>query len=168
MGQDKLQPEGQGETVLHSATTQVQPAVPDCSCDIADGPSDKSDLPRSNSPTSDIGEDACVARTIGCAMALTVQPQLKNRMEAASAQAVNRGHKVVTMIEVPDEEDDTTFRQWLTNGSPIASPKCKVTALPTPPESQTQTPVKRLLTEVTLPTVAMPPAASAKAPEAPH
>ncbi len=44
------------------------------------------------------------------------------RMEAASAQAVNRGHKV-TMIEVPDEEDNIAYKQWLANGSPITSPK---------------------------------------------
>ncbi len=29
--------------------------------------------------------------------------------EATSTQAVNRGHKV-TMIKVPDEEDDVTYR----------------------------------------------------------
>ncbi|SJL15452.1 uncharacterized protein ARMOST_18950 [Armillaria ostoyae] len=32
--------------------------------------------------------------------------------EAASAQAVNRGHSV-TCIEVPDEDDDTAFQLWL-------------------------------------------------------
>ncbi|SJL11279.1 uncharacterized protein ARMOST_14682 [Armillaria ostoyae] len=32
--------------------------------------------------------------------------------EAASAQAVNRGHSV-TCIEVPDEDDDTAFQIWL-------------------------------------------------------
>ncbi|SJL16255.1 uncharacterized protein ARMOST_19775 [Armillaria ostoyae] len=33
-------------------------------------------------------------------------------LEAASAQAVNRGHSV-TCIEVPDEDDDTAFQLWL-------------------------------------------------------
>ncbi len=37
--------------------------------------------------------------------------------EAASAQAVKRGHSV-TMIEVSDEEDNTTYQWWLTKGSP--------------------------------------------------
>ncbi|SJL10455.1 uncharacterized protein ARMOST_13841 [Armillaria ostoyae] len=32
--------------------------------------------------------------------------------EAASIQAVNRGHSV-TLIEVPDEEDDTAYQLWL-------------------------------------------------------
>ncbi|SJL17084.1 uncharacterized protein ARMOST_20626 [Armillaria ostoyae] len=32
--------------------------------------------------------------------------------EAASAQAVNRGHSV-TCIEIPDEDDDTAFQLWL-------------------------------------------------------
>ncbi len=46
--------------------------------------------------------------------------------EAASTQAVKRGQQV-TMIEVPDDKDNTSFRKWVTNGSP--------TTLPTPPES---------------------------------
>ncbi|SJL15338.1 uncharacterized protein ARMOST_18831 [Armillaria ostoyae] len=33
-------------------------------------------------------------------------------LEAASAQAVNRGHSV-TCIEIPDEDDDTAFQLWL-------------------------------------------------------
>ncbi len=32
--------------------------------------------------------------------------------EAASAQVVKRGHQV-TMIEVPDDEDDTSFQKWV-------------------------------------------------------
>ncbi len=97
--------------------------------------------------------------------------------EAASAQAVKRGH-TVTMIEVPDAEDDTAFRQWQKRGSPIASPKRSTTTLPTPPESPTKTtsplpnegvgPTCITKNEVTSPTVAMPSAASAKVQEAPH
>ncbi len=45
----------------------------------------------------------------------------EERKEAASTQAVERGHQVA-MIEVPDEEDDTAYQQWLAKGSPIVTP----------------------------------------------
>ncbi len=41
----------------------------------------------------------------------------EERKEAASAQAVKRGHQV-TMIEVPDEDDDTTYCRWLQKSGP--------------------------------------------------
>ncbi len=56
-------------------------------------------------PLGNVDEDQRVAKTIGCAMAPTNQAE---RMEAASTQAVNRGHKV-HMYEVPDPEDDASF-----------------------------------------------------------
>ncbi len=62
------------------------------------------------------------------------------RKEAASTQAVKRGHQV-TMIEVPDDEDDMSFRKWVANGSPTISPKRREIALLTPPDSPT-TPTK--------------------------
>ncbi len=54
--------------------------------------------------------------------------------EAASAQAVKRGH-TVTMVEVPNHDDDTAYRRWLAKGSPTASPKRCASALLTPPKS---------------------------------
>ncbi len=54
--------------------------------------------------------------------------------EAASAQAVERGHQVV-MVEVPDEEDDTAYQRWLTKGSPLVILTQPVVTLPTPPDS---------------------------------
>ncbi len=42
------------------------------------------------------------------------------RKEAASTQAVERGHQVA-MIEVPDKEDNTAYQQWLAKGSPIVT-----------------------------------------------
>ncbi len=92
------------------------------------------------------------------------------RMEAASTQAVKRGHTVI-MIEVLDEEDDTTYQQWLAGGSPIASPKQRASALLTLPESlKTTSPLPNegvgptcvRKNEVTSPTVAMPSMASTK------
>ncbi len=84
------------------------------------------------------------------------------------------------MIEVPDHDDDTSYRQWLKKGSPIVSPKRKSAKLPTPPESLTPTKTTSPLpnegvgptyvpkNEVTSPTVAAPSMASAKVREAPH
>ncbi len=54
--------------------------------------------------------------------------------EAASAQAVKRG-PTVTMIEVPNLDDNTTYRQWLEKGSPVGSLKRKSAELLTPPDS---------------------------------
>ncbi len=105
---------------------------------------------------------------------------------------------MVTMIEVPDKEDDTAYRWWVAKGSPLVSLTRHEVALPTPPESL-KTPTKTLhwdsrctniippkgtptspppnkeagLThirkdEVTSPTVAMSSETSAKVQEAPH
>ncbi len=96
--------------------------------------------------------------------------------EAASAQAVNRGHKV-TMIEVPDQDDDVAYRRWLERGSPIFRPKRKSAGLPTPPDSPKMMspppnggvgPTCVNKEEVTSPTVAEPSTASAKVKEVPH
>ncbi len=136
--------------------------VSDCSCNIRSSPVIKLNLLlQTNTPPGDPDEDAHVARTVGCTMAPT---KTAERMEAASAQAVKRGH-LVTMIEVPDEEDNTAYQQWLANRSPIASPKQHKTALLTPPDSPILT-TKTLPNEgveVTSPMVAMPSVASAKA-----
>ncbi len=61
----------------------------------------------------------------------------EDRKEAASTQAVERGHQVA-MIEVPDEEDDTAYQRWLAKGSPIVTLTRPVTTLPTPPDSPIQ------------------------------
>ncbi len=107
--------------------------------------------------------------------------------EAASAQAVKRGHQV-TMIKVPDNEDDTSFQEWIKSGSPMIFPKQHISTLLTPPDSPTiptKTPKKPLnpislppnegvgpmyvrKDKVTSPTVATPSVAGAKVEEAPH
>ncbi len=88
----------------------------------------------------------------------------EERKEAASAQAVKRGH-TVTMIEVPDSEDMTAYERWLQRGSPVVSPKRKPAAMPTPPDSPKTTspplnegvgPTCVSKNEVTSPTVAVP------------
>ncbi len=75
--------------------------------------------------------------------------------EAASSQAVNRGHKV-TMVEVPNKEDDMAYQQWLAQTT-------KIMSTPGPPDlSKTATTPR-----VTSPMVVTPPAANAKAEEVP-
>ncbi len=39
------------------------------------------------------------------------------------------GHQV-TLIEVPDKEDDTAYQRWITKGSPIVTPTQPVATLP--------------------------------------
>ncbi len=144
--------EGAGPTGKSVHLAQVKPAVPDCTYGMDwGGPS--------RAVTDSHPDNSSGYR------------EAEEREEAASTQAVNRGH-TVTMIEVPDEEDDTAYRQWLKRGSLMVSPKRKSVALPTPPESPTKTtsslPNEGVsLTcvsknEVTSPTVAAPSTASAK------
>ncbi|SJL17461.1 uncharacterized protein ARMOST_21012 [Armillaria ostoyae] len=85
--------DGQGETGNSAFAVQAQPAIPrDGLPSTRDG--DRSILPR-NEPGS-----------------AKAQKRPATGLEAASAQAVNRGHSV-TCIEVPDEDDDTAFQLWL-------------------------------------------------------
>ncbi len=103
--------------------------------------------------------------------------EAEERKEAASAQVVKRGHQI-TMVEVPDDEDDTSFWKWVTGSSPTISPKRKSAVLLTPPKSPTKTtsslpnegvsPTCVSKNEVTSPMVATPSVASAKVQEAPH
>ncbi len=76
-------------------------------------------------------------RTSGSPPVTGKDNQKAERQEAASTQAVERGHQVA-MIEVPDEEDDTAYQQWVAKGSPIVTPIRPVAVLPTPPDSPIQ------------------------------
>ncbi len=68
----------------------------------------------------DPDEDTLVARTVGCATAPT---KTADRGQAASAQAVKRGPQV-QMEEVPDHEDDMSFRlSHKTNRGSSAAPE---------------------------------------------
>ncbi len=101
----------------------------------------------------------------------------EDREEAASTQAVERGHQVA-MIEVPDKEDDTAYQQWVAKGSPIVTPTRPVAMLPMPPDSPIQ--IGRTYTDnqtyrdwqtqgkVTSPTVVAPITADAKVREVPR
>ncbi len=115
---------------------------------------------------------------IGCACPNnpSEHPGAEERKEAASAQAVKRGQQV-TMVEIPDEEDDTAYRRWLQKGGPDDKLKGELVAKPTSPDSPKPTsrlpnegvdPTYVPRTEVTSPMVAVPVEASAKAREVPH
>ncbi len=80
------------------------------------------------------------------------------------------------MIEVPDDEDDMSFRRWVASGSPTISLKRKSAELPTPPDSPKTTspppnegvsPTCVSKNEVTSLMVAAPSTASAKVRKAP-
>ncbi len=85
----------------------------------------------------------------------------EERKEAASAQAVKRGPQV-TMVEVPDDDDDTAYRRWIQKGNPdTLDPTSRLPNKGVGPTYVTKE-------EVTSPTVAAPTRASAKVQEAPH
>ncbi|SJL13289.1 uncharacterized protein ARMOST_16729 [Armillaria ostoyae] len=86
--------DGQGETGNSAFVVQAQPAAPSQS-----GLPSTRDRDRSILPLNEQGSAKAQKRPAA-------------GLEAASAQAVNRGHSV-TCIEVPDEDDDTAFQLWL-------------------------------------------------------
>ncbi len=85
--------------------TQAQAAVPMRAFTMGDSPGVQTNLLQNTTPLGEPNKDQQVARTIGCTMALT---KTSAGPEAASTQAVNRGHSV-ELVEVPDEEDNTAF-----------------------------------------------------------
>ncbi|SJL11309.1 uncharacterized protein ARMOST_14712 [Armillaria ostoyae] len=86
--------DGQGETGNSAFAVQAQPATLLGGGLLSTRDGDRSILPR-NEPGS-----------------AKAQKRPAAGLEAASAQAVNRGHSV-TCIEIPDEDDDTAFQLWL-------------------------------------------------------
>ncbi len=173
---DLLSPKGTGWAgkTIHSA--QVEPAASSRS------PKVQLNLQQSHSsnevwhalPPGDPDKDQRVARTVGCTTAPTKAAKGK---EAASAQVVKRGHQV-TIVEVPDEDNDISFQRWLAMGSPTISPKPCQMALLTPPETpkkkHSPLPNKGVglndirKNEVTSPMVAKSLVTGAKVQEVPH
>ncbi len=157
---------------VHSA--QVKPSV---SARISGQDQDDASRERTAGSLLATGEDDQKTRySAGTCTSQTMEERIAAGKEAASAQAVNRGH-TVTMIEVPDEEDDVSYQTWIAQGSPTISPIRKSVVLPTPLDSPKTTslppnegvgPTCVHKDEVTSPTVAVPSTASAKVVEAPH
>ncbi len=86
---------------------------------------DQDDAPRertAGSPLATGKDDKKTRYSVGTCARQVTEERIAAGQEAASIQAVKRGH-TVTMIEVPDHDDDTTYRRWLAKGSPMASPK---------------------------------------------
>ncbi len=171
--------EGRGVGDLHAGKS-VLTAQAESSVSARISGQDQDDAPRERTAGSPLvtGKDDKNARySTGTCARQTAEERTAAGQEAASAQAVKRGHSV-TMIEVPDPDNNTAYRQWLKKGSPVVSPKRKSAELPTPPESLTKTtsplPNEGVgsthigTNEVTSPTVAAPSMASAKVQEAPH
>ncbi len=108
-----LEPGQTGKTNHTDCLAQVEPTASTHACDRGSSSVKGWSLPQSDSSNlvwhdtllGGPDEDTHVTRTIGCATAPT---KTAARQEAASAQVGERGHQV-TMIEVPDNEDDTSF-----------------------------------------------------------
>ncbi|SJL01318.1 uncharacterized protein ARMOST_04638 [Armillaria ostoyae] len=95
--------DGQGETGNSTFAVQVHPAA----------------LPRGGLPSTRDGD--CSVLPLKEQGSAKVQKTAAGQ-EAASAQAVNRGHSV-SMIEVPDEDDDTAYQLWLAKERTLAITK---------------------------------------------
>ncbi len=104
---DPLSTEGDGWAGKTIHLAQVEPTAVTSGPEVLPGllQSDSSNEVRWDIPLGNVDKDQQVAKTVGCAMAST---KAAERLEAASTQAVNRGHKV-HMYEVPDLEDDASF-----------------------------------------------------------
>ncbi|PBK58911.1 hypothetical protein ARMSODRAFT_1027861 [Armillaria solidipes] len=111
-GEQKTVPPSSEETGRinqSEGTTRIQPAAPSGS-----GSSAVSDL-LPGTPPETPGEDA--RKAVGANQRTGDAPTRcqvmeAERKEAASTQAVKRGH-AVTMVKVPDKEDDMVYQVWL-------------------------------------------------------
>ncbi len=190
---DSLSPKGADRADKTVNSAQVESAVV-----LDNGPKVQTNLLQSDSSGGNRVDDprgnpdeTRETRTVGCAAAPTqdarysvstcARQATKERIaagqEATSTQVVKRGHQV-TMIKVPDEDNDVSFQRWLIAGSPMTLLKPHIAMLPTPPDSLKKT--HSLLpnegvgsndvtkTKVTLSMVAKSPATGAKTQEVPH
>ncbi|SJL08099.1 uncharacterized protein ARMOST_11461 [Armillaria ostoyae] len=106
---------GKGETGNSVFAVQVQPIAHHSDPPImALGHS----MPRQ---TSRQDHQARPSKAVGDANATTTK-KIAAGQEAASAQAVNRGHSV-SIIEVPDEDNDTAYQIWLAKERTLAIAK---------------------------------------------
>ncbi|SJL11766.1 uncharacterized protein ARMOST_15175 [Armillaria ostoyae] len=115
-----------GSTVSPRATTQVRPAVlsevgtllckPSSRAIKGDTPFDAPPAPSQERPSKAAGDANATATKKTAA-----------GQEAASAQAVYRGHSV-TCIEVPDEDDDASFQIWLAKERTLTVTKKEATS----------------------------------------
>ncbi|SJL18527.1 uncharacterized protein ARMOST_22120 [Armillaria ostoyae] len=102
---ESVSQEGKGETGNSAFAVQAQPIAQ------SDDPSSMAlghNMPRQ---TSRQKEQTRPSKAAGDANA-TATKKTAVGQEAASAQAVNRGHQV-TCVEVPDEDNDVAFQLWL-------------------------------------------------------
>ncbi|SJL02936.1 uncharacterized protein ARMOST_06277 [Armillaria ostoyae] len=111
---------GKGETGNSASAVQAQPVV------LRNDPLITAlghSMPRQ---TSRQEPQARPSKAAGDANAMATKERAIGQ-EAASAQAVNRGHSV-TMIKVPDQDDDTAFQIWLAKERTLAIAKKEATS----------------------------------------
>ncbi|SJL01340.1 uncharacterized protein ARMOST_04660 [Armillaria ostoyae] len=89
----------------------VQPVVPIASATEPGDTLQVRQIPKPDQKEHDEDHQARPSKTAGVANAMATK-KIAVGQEAASAQAVNRGHQV-SIIEVPDEDDDTAYQIWL-------------------------------------------------------
>ncbi|SJL18813.1 uncharacterized protein ARMOST_22414 [Armillaria ostoyae] len=117
-------PDAAGGVGQPRSLDSTTPVVPDRSFDVRDDASVQTNpllqrigLVEANQPnlrspiTPGNVDEQRPSKTAGDAKASATKKNAAGQ-EAASAQAVNRGHPV-TCIEVPDEDDDTAFQLWI-------------------------------------------------------
>ncbi|SJL17387.1 uncharacterized protein ARMOST_20937 [Armillaria ostoyae] len=128
---DPLRPEVAGWTGNSMFTVRVQPVVLTVPA-VQKGDTSVLDwqIPHPDTQKK-IDEDRqeCPSKTAGDANA-TAMKKIAAGQEAASAQAVNRGHRV-TLIEVPNEEDDTAFLIWMARQTKSKQPSPVAPLAPT-------------------------------------
>ncbi|SJL06737.1 uncharacterized protein ARMOST_10079 [Armillaria ostoyae] len=110
---------GTGKELAPEVTEQVGKSVfavqTQSSVSLGNGTSDQVKIPNDDTTKTaneekciHHAEQKCLSKAAGDAKAMATKEIAKGK-EVASAQAIERGHLVV-MIEVPDEEDDTSFK----------------------------------------------------------
>ncbi|SJK98252.1 uncharacterized protein ARMOST_01513 [Armillaria ostoyae] len=114
-----------GTTVLPRATTQVRPV----GTSGLDTPTREPSSQRTKGGTLFNAPRPAEERPLNAAGVAnaTATKEIAVGLEAASAQAVNRGHSV-TCIEVPDKDDDTAFQLWLAKEQTPAVAKKEATS----------------------------------------
>ncbi|SJL16483.1 uncharacterized protein ARMOST_20009 [Armillaria ostoyae] len=108
---DASMPKVAGETGNSAFAVQAHPIVPIAVATEPGNTLQVQQIPKPDQKEHDEDHQACPSKTAGVANA-TATKKITAGKEAASTQAVNRGHSV-SIIEVPNEDDDMAYQIWL-------------------------------------------------------
>ncbi|SJL10874.1 uncharacterized protein ARMOST_14269 [Armillaria ostoyae] len=108
---DAPMPKVAGRTGNSAFAVRVQPIVSIAAVTELGDTLQVRQVPQPDQKEYDEDHQACPSKAVGVAKATTMK-KIAAGKEAASAQAVERGHSV-SIIEVPDEDDDTAYQIWL-------------------------------------------------------